>query len=864
MKQYFSVKAKYPDAILLFRVGDFYETYGKDAVIAVEILNIALTSKANGPAGKIEMAGFPFHALDTYLPKLVRAGKRVAICDQLEDPKKTRTLVKRGVTELVTPGVSTNEAVLEHGENNFLAALHFDQKRAGVAFFDISTAEFLTAEGSIEYIDKLLSSFNPKEILYERSKRSLFQKTFHHKGARFEMEDWVYTGESAQTRLLKHFQTTSLKGFGIQNMPLAIIASASVLYYMDMTQHLQLGHIQQIARIDEDNYLRLDRYTIRNLELCSTINQEGKSLLDILDKTCTPMGKRQLRRWILFPLKDKQAIESRQEVVAFFMTRNEIHQYVKERLSLVGDLERIVSKVAVGRVSPREVVHLKNALMAMSDIKNYFGKLSTETTASLTTMIQELDTCSSLCQRIARELVENPPIALNRGEVVRSGVNEELDELRNLSTSGKEYLQKLQERESFKTGISSLKISFNNVFGYYMEVRNIHKDKVPENWIRKQTLVNAERYITPELKEYEEKILGAEERISRIESDIFNALVLDLVSFVMIIQKNAQILAQLDCLLSFAEVSSLNNYHKPQLSDSDQINIKAGRHPVIEKQLPDGEVYISNDVFIDNKTEQILIITGPNMAGKSALIRQTALIVIMAQTGCFVPAEEAEIGLVDKVFTRVGASDNLSLGESTFMVEMLEAADILNNVTPRSLVLFDELGRGTSTYDGISIAWAIVEYIHEQPKARAKTLFATHYHELNEMEKTFSRIRNYHISVKEAGNKVIFLRKMLRGGSEHSFGIHVARMAGMPPSIVNRANQILEEFEAGQQGKLLAKPVSRLAENREGMQLSFFQLDDPVLSQVRDEIIKVDVNNLTPIEALNKLNEIKKIIRGKG
>ncbi len=864
MKQYFSVKNKYPDAILLFRVGDFYETYGKDAVTAVEILNIALTSKANGPAGKIEMAGFPFHALDTYLPKLVRAGKRVAICDQLEDPKKAKTLVKRGVTELVTPGVSTNDAVLEHGENNFLAALHLDQKRAGVAFLDISTGEFITAEGSIEYIDKLLSSFNPKEILYERTKRSLFQSLFHYNGPRFEMEDWVYTDDSARTRLLKHFQTASLKGFGIQNMPLAIIASASVLYYMDMTQHLQLGHIQQIARIDEDNYVRLDRYTIRNLELCSTISQEGKSLLDILDQTCTPMGKRQLRRWLLFPLKDIKAIEDRQQVVGFFMTNKEIHQYVKERLSLVGDLERIVSKVAVGRVSPREVVHLKNALTAVADIKQCISSLPLEITASLMSMIQALDTCESLCRRISAELVDNPPIALNRGEVIRFGINEELDELRNLSTSGKEYLQRLQERESRQTGISSLKVSFNNVFGYYMEVRNIHKDKVPENWIRKQTLVSAERYITPELKEYEEKILGAEERISQIESDIFNALVLDLVSFVNIIQSNAALLSQLDCLLSFAEVSGLNNYHRPQINDSDEINIKAGRHPVIEKQLPDGEVYISNDVFIDNKSEQILIITGPNMAGKSALIRQTALIVIMAQTGCFVPAEEAQIGIVDKVFTRVGASDNLSLGESTFMVEMLEAADILNNISPRSLVLFDELGRGTSTYDGISIAWAIVEYIHEQPKARAKTLFATHYHELNEMEKTFSRIRNYHISVKEADNKVIFLRKMRRGGSEHSFGIHVAKMAGMPPSIVNRANQILEEFEAGQQGKLLARPVSRLAENREGLQLSFFQLDDPVLSQVRDEILKVDVNNLTPLEALNKLNEIKKIIRGRG
>jgi DNA mismatch repair protein MutS len=864
MKQYFSIKAKYPDAVLLFRVGDFYETYGKDAILAAEILNIALTFKTAGKTGKIEMAGFPFHALDTYLPKLVKAGKRVAICDQLEDPKKTKTLVKRGVTELVTPGVSTNEAVLDHGENNFLAALHLDQKRAGVAFLDISTGEFITAEGSFEYVDKLLSSFNPKEILYERSKRSLFQDTFHYNGPRFEMEDWVYTDDSAQRRLLKQFQTVSLKGFGIQNMPLAIIASASVLYYMDMTQHLQLGHIQQISRIDEDNYVRLDRYTIRNLELCNTINQEGKSLLEILDKTCTPMGKRQLRRWILFPLKDIKAIEARQEVVEFFMNNKEIHQYVKERLSLVGDLERIVSKVAVGRVSPREVVHLKNALMSVADIKQYLNSQSLEITPPLRSMIQAVDTCEDLCLRIAAELVENPPIALNRGEVIRAGVNEELDQLRNLSTSGKEYLQRLQERESQKTGISSLKVSFNNVFGYYMEVRNVHKDKVPENWIRKQTLVSAERYITPELKEYEEKILGAEERISQIESDIFNALVLDLVSFVNIIQNNAVQLSQLDCLLSFAEVSSLNNYHKPQLSDSDEINIKAGRHPVIEKQLPDGEIYISNDVFMDNKSEQILIITGPNMAGKSALIRQTALIVIMAQTGCFVPADEAQIGLVDKVFTRVGASDNLSLGESTFMVEMLEAADILNNITPRSLVLFDELGRGTSTYDGISIAWAIVEYIHEQPKARAKTLFATHYHELNEMEKTFPRIRNYHISVKEADNKVIFLRKMRRGGSEHSFGIHVAKMAGMPPSIVNRANQILQEFETSQQGKVPAKPVSRLAETREGLQLSFFQLDDPVLSQVRDEILKVDINNLTPIEALNKLNEIKKIVKGRG
>lgn len=873
IKQYFAIKAKYPDAVLLFRVGDFYEAYGADALKLVEIIHIALTSKSNGAAGRIEMAGFPHHALDTYLPKLVRAGKRVAICDQLEDPKKVKTLVKRGVTELVTPGVSINDAVLDIKENNFLGALHIEKNRAGIAFLDISTGEFLTAEGSLEFVDKLLASFAPKEVLYERGKRAVFQEKFHYSGAKFEMEDWVYTEDSAENRLLKHFQTKNLKGFGIQSMPFAIIASGSILYYMDMTQHLQLSHIRTITRIEEDCFVRLDRYTIRSLELCSTMNDGGKSLLDVLDETHTPMGSRMLRRWMLFPLKDISQIVTRQNITEYLYQQEDIRRHLEEKISGVGDLERIVSKISTGRVSPREVVYLKNSLYAIRSIKEYIETAIIEKdalAADFLQLLRQLDACEEISRRIQKELVDNPPIALGRGEVIRAGVSAELDEVRQLSFSGKDYLQQMQEREIRETGINSLKIGYNNVFGYYIEVRNAYKEKVPETWIRKQTLVNNERYITPELKEYEEKILNAEENISILESDIFNRLVLDLASYVPSILKNANLVARLDCLLSFAIVSERNHYSRPEINDSREISIKAGRHPVIEKQLPDGEPYISNDIHIDSDSEQVLIITGPNMAGKSALIRQTALIVLMAQTGCFVPAEAAKIGFVDKIFTRVGASDNISLGESTFMVEMTEASDILNNLSDRSLVLFDELGRGTSTYDGISIAWAIVEYIHEHPKYKAKTLFATHYHELNELTNTFLRVKNYHVSVKEANNKVLFLRKLEKGGSEHSFGIHVAKMAGMPQSIVNRSQEILKQFETKQDNSSSSKDLAfspksmeGIAETREGFQLSFFQLDDPVLSQIRDEIKHLDINHLTPIEALNKLAEIKRIVYGK-
>ena len=866
IQQYFDVKKKYPDTMLLFRVGDFYETYGDDALEEAAILSLAVTHKSNGPKGQIAMAGFPYHAIDTFLPKLVRAGKRVAICDQLEDPKKTKTLVKRGVTELVTPGVSTNDAILTSCENNFLAAVHMEKSHAGVSFLDISTGEYLTAEGSFEYVDKLISSFQPRELIYERSKRSQVQSEFHFSGARYELEDWIFTEDSATGRLMKHFQAKTLKGFGLQKLPLAVIASGAVLYYMDMTEHTHLAHIQTLSHIEEEHFVRLDRYTIRSLELSQTMNEGGKSLLDILDRTHTPMGARLLRRWVLFPLKDVGSIVKRQNIVEYFYRNSVLRADITREIADIGDLERIVSKVSVGRVSPRDVVYLKNSLFAVARIKALAENLTEdETSADMLGLLRELEPCEEICRRIAQELVDSPPLALSKGSVIREGFNAELDELRRLSSAGKDYLMQVQEREIAKTGINSLKISYNNVFGYYIEVRNMYKDRVPQEWIRKQTLVSAERYITPELKEYEEKILGAEEKMAIIESDLFNALVRDLASYTHLIQKNATAIARLDCLLSFADVSEENRYFRPLVNDGDVIDIKAGRHPVIEKQLPDGEPYISNDVYLDSKGNQILMITGPNMAGKSALIRQTALIVILAQTGCFVPAESALIGLVDKVFTRVGASDNISLGESTFMVEMTEAADILNNLSPRSLVLFDELGRGTSTYDGISIAWAIVEYIHEHPKCHAKTLFATHYHELNEMEKSFSRIKNYHIAVKEEGNKVLFLRKLVRGGSEHSFGIHVAKMAGMPQSIVNRANQILEEFERnnGDKKGLEAKPVGELASLREGLQLSFFQLDDPVLSHIRDELKNLDVNNLTPIEALNKLNDIKKIINGK-
>ncbi len=878
IRQYFEMKSKHPDAVLLFRVGDFYEAYGQDALSIVDILSIALTKKSNGASGPIEMAGFPFHALDNFLPKLVRAGKRVAICDQLEDPKMTKKLVKRGITELVTPGVSTNEHILNQKENNFLAGIHVEKGRAGVAFLDISTGEFYTAEGTLEYVDKLLNTFSPKELLYERNKRSLVQENLHFTGARFEMDDWVYTDDSAQTRLLKHFKTKNLKGFGIQDMPLAIIASGSLLYYMDMTEHTQIGHIFSLSRLDEERFVRLDRYTIRNLELCDAMNEGGKSLLSVIDRTQSAMGGRLMRRWLLFPLKQVETIRTRQDVTEYLYNQLLLREQLSKTIGQIGDLERIASKIAVGRVSPREMVYLKHSLTAVENIRRICISGMMEEGAkedaiihaydnagyqALRILVEAMNPCTEIKERIQQTIVEMPPIALNRGEVVKEGVCAELDELRKLSTSGKEYLLAIQEREAERTGISSLKISFNNVFGYYIEVRNSQKDKVPEEWIRKQTLVNAERYITQELKAYEEKILGAEEKIAQLEARIFQELATELCEYVLHIQQDANLVAQLDCLLSFSTVAHENNYKRPVVVESDALTIHAGRHPVIEKQLPQGEPYIANDVHLDSQHEQIIMVTGPNMSGKSALLRQTALIVLMGQIGSFVPAESAEIGVVDKIFTRVGASDNISAGESTFMVEMTEASDILNSLSHNSLVLFDELGRGTSTYDGISIAWAIVEHIHEHPRYKAKTLFATHYHELNEMEKTFPRIKNYHVSVREADGKVIFLRKLERGGTEHSFGIHVASMAGMPNSIVKRANQILLKMEGENRKGSLAKPTKEIANQRDGMQLSFFQLDDPVLSQIRDEIIKVDVNNLTPLEALNKLSDIKRIIKGK-
>jgi len=866
IKQYFEMKNKHPDAVLLFRVGDFYEAYGKDAIEVVDILSIILTKKSNGASGPIEMAGFPHHALDTYLPKLVRAGKRVAICDQLEDPKLTTKLVKRGITELVTPGVSTNDNIINQKENNFLASVNIDKYKAGIAFLDISTGEFFAGEGNFEYVDKLLNSFAPKEVLYERAKRSLFKQYFNYSGPVFEMEDWVFTEDSAINRLLKQFKTQSLKGFGIQNMPNGIIASGAILYYMDMTEHTQLNHIHTISRIEEDRFVRLDRYTIRSLEICDPINEGGKSLLSVIDKTQSAMGGRLLRRWLLFPLKDIEIITERQNVVEYFFINQELRDFISKKLADIGDLERIVSKISVKRISPRELVYLKTSLQSISEIKeSCLNNADTNDIGynALMKLVDKLNICQLIQDKIQHEIVDAPPLALNRGDVIRKGVNAELDELRALSTSGKDFLNNIQERESSRTGISSLRISFNSVFGYYIEVRNSQKDKVPEEWIRKQTLVNAERYITQELKEYEEKILGAEEKISILETSIFNGLVNVLCDYMSDIQQDAVEIAKLDCLFSFAKVAVENKYIRPQIMDGDEITIKQGRHPVIERQLSTGEPYIANDVHLDSNSEQILIITGPNMAGKSALLRQTALIVLMAQIGSFVPAESAQIGIVDKIFTRVGASDNISSGESTFMIEMNEAADILNNISQHSLILFDELGRGTSTYDGISIAWAIVEYLHEHPQFRAKTLFATHYHELNEMEKNFNRIRNYHISVKEADGKVIFLRKLECGGTEHSFGIHVAKMAGMPQSIVKRANQILGQMEAENRKGSIAKPTNEIATKRSGMQLSLYQLDDPVLSQIRDEIIKVDINNLTPLEALNKLSDIKRILKGK-
>ena len=861
MKQFLDLKAKHPDAVMLFRCGDFYETYSTDAIVASEILGITLTKRANGKGKTIEMAGFPHHALDTYLPKLIRAGKRVAICDQLEDPKLTKKLVKRGITELVTPGVSINDNVLNYKENNFLAAVHFGKASCGVAFLDISTGEFLTAEGPFDYVDKLLNNFGPKEILFERGKRLMFEGNFGSKFFTFELDDWVFTESTAREKLLKHFETKNLKGFGVEHLKNGIIASGAILQYLTMTQHTQIGHITSLARIEEDKYVRLDKFTVRSLELIGSMNDGGSSLLNVIDRTISPMGARLLKRWMVFPLKDEKPINDRLNVVEYFFRQPDFKELIEEQLHLIGDLERTISKVAVGRVSPREVVQLKVALQAIEPIKQACLEADN---ASLNRIGEQLNLCISIRDRIAKEINNDPPLLINKGGVIKDGVNEELDELRRISYSGKDYLLQIQQRESEQTGIPSLKVAYNNVFGYYIEVRNIHKDKVPQEWIRKQTLVNAERYITQELKVYEEKILGAEDKILVLETQLYTDLVQALTEFIPQIQINANQIARLDCLLSFANVARENNYIRPVIEDNDVLDIRQGRHPVIEKQLPIGEKYIANDVMLDSTTQQIIIITGPNMAGKSALLRQTALITLLAQIGSFVPAESAHIGLVDKIFTRVGASDNISVGESTFMVEMNEAADILNNVSSRSLVLFDELGRGTSTYDGISIAWAIVEYIHEHPKAKARTLFATHYHELHEMEKSFKRIKNYNVSVKEVDNKVIFLRKLERGGSEHSFGIHVAKMAGMPKSIVKRANTILKQLESDnrQQG-ISGKPLTEVSENRSGMQLSFFQLDDPILCQIRDEILNLDVNNLTPIEALNKLNDIKKIVRGK-
>ena len=863
MKQFFSLKAKHPDALMLFRCGDFYETYCEDAVAAAKILGITLTKRNNGgTSGSAEMAGFPHHALDTYLPKLIRAGRRVAICDQLEDPKLTKTLVKRGITELVTPGVAMNDNVLNYKENNFLAAVYFGKAACGVAFLDISTGEFLTGQGTYDYVEKLLGNFQPKEVLYDRDHKHDFERYFGNKYCVFELDEWVFTEQTAMQKLLSHFKVKSLKGFGVDHLKSGIIASGAILQYLEITQHTQINHITSLARIEEDKFVRLDKFTIRSLELVQPMQEEGSSLLNVIDKTITPMGSRLLRRWLIFPLKDVRPIEQRLDVVDYFFRQPDFRQCIDEQLHRICDLERIISKVAAGRVSPREVVQLKVALQAIEPIKNVCMAADNE---ALRRMGEQINLCASLRDRIDREVQNDPPLMVNKGDIIKPGVNSELDELRQIAYSGKDYLLKIQEREVAQTGISSLKIGYNNVFGYYLEVRNTFKDKVPQEWVRKQTLAQAERYITQELKEYEEKILGAEDKILALETRLFNELVLSMQEYIPAIQINANIISQIDCLLSFALTSEENGYIRPMIDDSEVIDIHQGRHPVIETQLPLGERYVPNDIYLDNERQQIIIITGPNMAGKSALLRQTALIVLMAQIGCFVPAESAKIGLVDKIFTRVGASDNISVGESTFMVEMTEAANILNHVSTRSLVLFDELGRGTSTYDGISIAWAIVEYLHEHPRAHARTLFATHYHELNEMEKHFPRIKNYNVSVKEVDQKVIFLRKLERGGSEHSFGIHVAEIAGMPKSIVKRANVILKQLEAdnskvGTVGRPNTEAISR---SREGMQLSFIQLEDPVLCQIRDEILGLDINNLTPMEALNKLDQIKHIVTGK-
>lgn len=865
MKQFFELKGKHPDAMLLFRCGDFYETYLQDAIDASRILGITLTHRSNGGATKAgtEMAGFPYHALDTYLPKLVRAGRRVAICDQLEDPKLTRKLVKRGITELVTPGVAMSDNVLNYKENNFLAAVDFGRAACGVAFLDISTGEFLVGEGSYDYVEKMLVNFSPKEVLFERGRRADFERHFGNKFFTFELDDWAFAGQTASQKLLKHFGVKSLKGFGVEHLRSGVSAAGAILHYLEMTQHTQIGHITSLSRIEEERYVRLDKFTIRSLELLHPMQEDGSSLLDVVDKTVSPMGARMLKRWIVFPLRDAAMINERLDVVEYFFRNTEFRDIIDGQFRCIGDLERVISKAAVGRVSPREVVQLKVALQSLAPVKQ--ACMSADN-AELRRIGEEISLCEELKERISREIQDDPPQLVSKGGVIKDGVNEELDELRRISYSGKDYLLKIQEREIEQTGIASLKIGYNNVFGYYLEVRNMYKDKVPAEWVRKQTLAQAERYITQELKEYEEKILGAEDKILSLETRLFNELVQSMQEYVSMIQADASLVARIDCLLSFAKAAGENKYIRPQIEPEEIVtDIRQGRHPVIERQLPVGEPYVPNDIYLDDKKQQIIIITGPNMAGKSALLRQTALIVLMAQTGCFVPAESARIGLVDKIFTRVGASDNISLGESTFMVEMTEAANILNNVSPRSLVLFDELGRGTSTYDGISIAWAIVEHLHESPKACARTLFATHYHELNEMEKNFTRIRNYNVSVREVDNKVIFLRRLERGGSEHSFGIHVARIAGMPKSIVRRAEAILKQLETdnsqvGGVGKPSAETINR---SRDGMQLSFFQLDDPVLCQVRDEILNLDINNLTPMEALNKLDGIKKIVGGK-
>lgn len=859
MQQFFDLKAKHPDALLLFRCGDFYETYGQDAVEASEILGITLTKRNNGKEGaaNTEMAGFPHHALDTYLPKLIRAGRRVAICDQLEDPKQTKTLVKRGITELVTPGVALQDNVLSHKENNFLAAVHFGKASCGVAFLDFSTGEFLVSEGTVDSMDKIMSNFSPKEVLFEQGKRNVFQGAFGARWCTYEMDDWNFTEQTAYKRLLRHFGVKNMKGYGIDHLRSALIAAGVILQYLEQTKHTQLSHITTIAAIEEERYVRLDKFTVRSLELLTTMNEDGISLLHVVDRTITPMGGRRLRRWMIQPLKSVREIEQRQDVVDYFFRHPDFRQLVLEQLQSIGDLQRIISKVDVGRVSPRDVAQLRVALEALPPIREACLEADD---ATLQKMGEKMDLCEEIRDRIARELEPNPPLLVNKGNLIRRGVSEELDKLRDIAYNGKEYLLHMQQREVERTGISSLKIGYNNVFGYYLEVRNAFKDKVPAEWVRKQTLVSAERYITQELKEYEEKIMGAEERILMLETQLFNSLVADLQRYTQQIQTNAHLIASLDCLLSFAITAYEHNYIRPVVDESLVLDIHQGRHPVIERQLPVGERYVPNDVYLDNEKQQIVIITGPNMAGKSALLRQTALITLMAQIGCFVPAESARIGLVDKIFTRVGASDNISMGESTFMVEMSEASNIINNLSPRSLVLFDELGRGTSTYDGISIAWSIVEYIHENPKAHARTLFATHYHELNEMENTYSRIKNYNVSVREQEGKVIFMRRLERGGSEHSFGIHVAKLAGMPSAIVKRADSVLHQLEASKNSEVGGS--IQMSHGHEGAQLNFFQLDDPVLAQVRDEILHLDVNNLTPLEALNKLNDIKRIVKG--